>query len=377
MNHRHYEYDGKEFIQFYLNDDTTVEDTLALKQMGFLLCKKTEKEISIGSDFYCAQVEIEWDDDRLEALLNVFDFFKKKNLLWCSLRMAVRSLENYGRFTRQIIRHVNVLGLFKELDLTFEEDLDEGENLFPSVTLNNRLEVLKIVSSDHTEMSEEDMNSLGHLLQTTSTLKWLELKKAGYLHNRALLRGLAGNQTLERICIFPNDGCLVDSDFAKLLESISRIPSLRKFHLMYYKLGHLSSKALEKLLEDSMLHTLILFTTSKAIHETRNMMKTKTLVQGMKKTSSLRTLSITGDVFCDPLPFSKILSGVSSCPSLKTLKLRYLELTKEDFEQAILVEKLPHPIVLRLECLYSEHEEEIQKLRQSHPEIQVIIEKEE
>ena len=182
MNHRHYEDDGREVIEFCLNDDTTMEDILSLKQQAFLLCKKVEKAIRIGSDAFGVPVEIEWDDDRLEALLQVFDFFKKKDLLLRSLTMTAQSLENYGRFTRKILRYANALSLFKKLDLLYGEDLDEGENLFPGITLNNCLETLVVFSDNHAQMSDDDMSSLGHLLQTTSTLKWLELYLSLYTH---------------------------------------------------------------------------------------------------------------------------------------------------------------------------------------------------
>ena len=49
MNHRHYEDDGREVIEFGLNDDTTVEDILSLKQQAFLLCKKFLRKIQIGT----------------------------------------------------------------------------------------------------------------------------------------------------------------------------------------------------------------------------------------------------------------------------------------------------------------------------------------
>ena len=86
----------------------------------------------------------------------------------------------------------------------------------------------------------------------------------------------------------------------------------------------------------------------------------------------MRTLNIQGDVFCDSLAFSKILSGVSSCPSFKKLEILSLEPTEEDFEQAIHMERLPHPFVLELFHRDVENNvESIQELLRSHPEVRL------
>ena len=361
--------DKKNHFDFLFDDETTVNDIRSLKHVDFGNLKP--RSFKVGFDLEKGEgYDIEWNDSLLKAVIDVFDHFKEKNIMWEDLYLVFRASDI--PFTRRVLYTANELSIFKGLHLVQRGNFEEGENLFPGISLNKRLEVLCLYVLD-LNVSADDCRALGQLLQTSSSLKMLGLSGIGTFNHQEILKGFAENKTLEMVDIHVSSrDSITDVEMSEFVRCLSPNPKLQKvFFRTGKQIGEMTSKAIENLLKESTTLNDFHLEGKTAGADTKRWLNTECLLRGLKKNRSLEFLTIKNALYGD-LVFSRLFRTLLHCPILREIAFTDEAIPKEDLEQVVQMERLPRPIRLVLDgIVISDSLKEITQLLYAHPEIKL------
>lgn len=326
----------------------------------------TLKRRTISKPRYFKLVILNWSDELLAFLLEVFHHFSDEQMKWNTLRL--HSKLNTG-FTRALIFTANTLSLFKHVDIDegniIRERGDEKLQLiFPGIAFNKRLETFCLFLSSDCDLSDDDIGALSHCFGPNTALKELSIyaKNSFYLDifdgYRNCARMLQIDLSFDHRCSNFGDETLARI-IAVLLTAYKNVGSLR----LYDSPGHYGRRSLQA------MHTVLVTSTNlRLLHLSLSQYPShllECLMDGMMENGSVTRLSIRTRSVYDGMPFSTLFSRLHQCPHLECLE--FDEISMEDLQNVVGMTRLPKPLYLKIHAptMFPE----MAKVLQAHPEI--------
>ena len=264
-----------------------------------------------------------------------------------------------------------------ELALFFDEDDEysaDCEYLFPEINQNTQLESLFVrIDGFYRDRFEDDFTTFASHLREMTKLKELTIFHMVHFNEQAFSEELSENKKLEFLHLdFQCCTNIADEGISNIIASLASHPKLEKFHIgTEDQFGELSSKALQKLLSKTQtLSTLDLYNEGN-----KRRLNAGSIVQGLKKNQSLKTLKLCGD-----LTLSRFFHILPHCPKLENLELSMNDITKNDLERVSQMDRLQKPIILEInddddDSFYVCDDTSVMtKLLRCHPEVRLKVE---
>ena len=381
----------KDYFDFYWDGYRhTVDDILALKEMDIQNPRKFTVRYPV------------WNDHLLDSFIDVFRHFAEKNIFWRKFQLCEMSqhdiLQAWMRarhedefssvlsqeFVRPLFYVANALNLFSKMAiLSCTAPLQQGDSetgfLLSGIALNNRLESIELgglLVERSITLTESDHLALNRVLRTSSCLKELRFSNAVWNVNHPLLRqGLAENGTLTKLHLNFEDCTVEGESISNVVTALASHPSLQDLVIWSDERFGDYSPALQTLLcSSSTISTLtILPPCGRSNLNNGRFLNTENILNGLRENKSLRRLS-TSKVLWGDLIFSRFFGVLFDCQSLERLDLEGMNITTEEVEPVISMERLSKPIELNLnatQIVNGNNFGAIEAVLRSHPEVRL------
>ena len=333
------------------------------------------------------------ESNLLQALFEVFDHFRKNDIVWEVLEFHFFSCV-FRESDKNVLFSANSASCFKRF--VFESPVDfrhggtdlEKESLLSGMTVNDQIEAVDI--SPARKITNGDMDTLIQLLQKSTTFKELYLCDMGAnINNPLLIQAFRDNTTLERVHLDTSDESS-DEILANIILSLQDHPTIRDLSIAAGSRPNggleLTSHALRLILASSSTLSFLRLNSPPCFDSVFN---SRQILSGLELTKSLKTIQIKGNYL------NGILDGILTCQnsSLETLvykhwdpevrflhggtivrrTLRTLNHTIEELERVANMERRKTPIDLELWGLTGQPAmRAIEKILRSQPEIRII-----
>lgn len=394
------------------------------------------RNISINPKQYPGSFRIRnhtWDAALYEIFLSLFDHFASKNIIWEELHLFLMSTYDTKSWTfiRPLLRRASSLGIYRklrvEMQLLFgpQNPPDaSSEFLLEGIHLNENLRAIELTSNQTSssdsfeiigahqfQMTEGDCTTLNRLLETTECLRELSLNGIGMLQSvihpdeeeeggeeqhawdHLLCQGFAKNTSLRKI-VLDFVGCpMTDGSLARLVKSISQIPTLESLTLcLPCQTGPLTSSAMQDLLASCQnltnleLSGPVSFSSSNledydVQKETREnntggmQFDAEMILHGIQSTRSLKSLKLQRVMNTD-WSLLHIFEAIRNCPSFRHLEVQDRPIAMQGLEEVVSMKPFDRPLqfTFPVDKYLKEHAnavEVIQGFLCKHPEIRL------